>query len=160
MFHVELRQFPHVAREFNMDREQLDARVVAPWVRGQLVVLGDRKWAPERAKLVIYEGRALAPDEIGMGRGWGNVTKSADDVTARVLAEARGTVLEPPALETLKAEILARSAEGPLTMPRVLDLAGELRSDLSATERVELAARAIWELLQDGSLALARPLGG
>ena len=32
VFHVELRQFPHVARVFNLSREELDARFARPWV--------------------------------------------------------------------------------------------------------------------------------
>ncbi len=47
---------------------------------------GERKWAPERAKLTIYEGPELRPDEIGVGRGWGNVTKYGTDVTGRLLS--------------------------------------------------------------------------
>ena len=66
MFHLELRQFPHQTRDFNLTREQLEASVVGPWVRGELVALGDRRWDPERAKLAIYEGRALAT-EIATG---------------------------------------------------------------------------------------------
>ena len=30
--------------------------MVRPWVRGQVVELGERRWSPERAKLTIYEG--------------------------------------------------------------------------------------------------------
>jgi hypothetical protein len=155
VFHVELRQFPHMTREFNLDREQLDARVLRPWVRGEAVELGERRWAPDRARLAIYEGRAVESDEIGMGRGWGNVTKTAEDVTARVLDEARRAAASPPALDRLKALLVARAQEQPLKMATVLGLAGELRSDSSANERVELANRAIWELLQEERLTLS-----
>ena len=35
MFHVELRQFPHVARMFNLSREELEARILGPWLAGR-----------------------------------------------------------------------------------------------------------------------------
>jgi hypothetical protein len=154
-FHVELRQFPHMTREFNLEREQLDARVLRPWVRDEAIELGDRRWAPDRAKLAVYEGRALDGDEIGMGRGWGNVTKTAEEVTARVLDEVRRAVASPPALNQLKALLVARADRQPLKMAAVLGLAGEIQSDSSKNERVELAHRAIWELLQEERLMLS-----
>ena len=140
-----------------MTREQLEARVVAPWVRGQAFQLGDRQWAPDRAKLVIYEGRALATEEIGMGRGWSNVTRSGEEVTARVLDEAKAAADSPPALEALKRELLARSSQGPLGMGQVVALAGELEPRLSPPQRLELAGRAVWDLLQDERLKLSLP---
>ena len=42
MFHVELRQFLHVARAFNLTREELDARILHPWVNGGSIALQDR----------------------------------------------------------------------------------------------------------------------
>ena len=76
MFHVELRQFPHVARAFNLTREQLDERFVRAWVSGVPVEHEDRRWAPDRARLAILEGPELRLDEIGMGRGWATVGKT------------------------------------------------------------------------------------
>ena len=86
MFHVELRQFPHQARAFNLSREELDTRVIAPWVAGRAIELDDRRWSPERARLTIYESPHLTPDQLGMGRGWQSVTRDGVDVTARLLA--------------------------------------------------------------------------
>ncbi len=154
MFHAELRQFPYATRAFNLSRQELDARIVGPWVRGHAVELDDRRWSPDRAKLVIYEGRALATEEIGMGRGWSNVTRTGEDVTERVVQEVRGSVESPPTLETIKREILARA---PIDMAQLLQLVGDLEPGTSDSERLELAARSIWELLQAGSLTLSRP---
>src|SRR5205807_523173 len=109
MFHVELRQFPHVARAFNLTREELDGRVTRRWVQGQMVELDDRRWAPERAKLAIYEGRALAVEEIGLGRGWANVTRTGEAVTDRVLGEMREAIETPRALQALKHELVDRA---------------------------------------------------
>src|SRR5690348_815721 len=110
MFHVELRQFPHVAREFNLAAEDLQARIVAPWVAGQVVEIGERKWAPERAKLTIYEGPQLRPDEIGMGRGWSNATRSGEDVTAQLLEPVQSATGREAELAQLKQELVDRCA--------------------------------------------------
>ncbi len=88
MFHVELRQFPHQGRSFNLDREQLEQRILGPWLRGELVEVQDRRWAPHKAKLTIYESRALEIEEIGLGRGWANVTRIGTEVTRQLLAQA------------------------------------------------------------------------
>ena len=99
MFHVELRQFPHVARVFNLSRDELESRFVRPWVGGTIIEHEDRRWAPERSRLRILEGRQLRPDEMGMGRGWATASKSAADVTDAVLAEARRGAEARPEVE-------------------------------------------------------------
>ena len=71
MFHVELRQFPHQARAFNLTRDQLDARILGPWTSGRAIELDDRRWAPDRAKLTIYEGPELALGSARDGAGLG-----------------------------------------------------------------------------------------
>ena len=157
MFHVELRQFPHVTREFNLSREQLDARVLVPWVSGKKLEAGENKWDPERAKLVIYEGRALASDEIGLGRGWANVTRTGEEVTDRLLDETRGAARSSPELDTLKRQLIELARRGPLGFDEVLALAGGLRPDATDGSRLELAGRAIWDLLGEGQLKLSRP---
>ena len=86
VFHVEVRQFPHVARSFNLSERELNAKVLAPWSRGEVVELGERRWTPDKAKLTIFEAPELRTDEIGMGRGWGNVTRQGQEVTERLLA--------------------------------------------------------------------------
>jgi glyoxylase I family protein len=88
VFHVELRQFPHTARAFNLTREQVHARIVMPWLRREFVVLDSQQFAPERAKLKIYEGPELRTADLGMGRGWQNVMRSGEDVTERELQVA------------------------------------------------------------------------
>jgi hypothetical protein len=56
VFHVELRQFPHQARAFNLSREELDARILGPWISGAPIELQDRRWTSEKAKLTILAG--------------------------------------------------------------------------------------------------------
>jgi glyoxylase I family protein len=88
VFHVELRQFPHTARAFNLTREQVHGRLVVRWLRGEMVELDQQKFAPERAKLKIYEGPKLETADMGMGRGWQNVMRTGVDVTERELKAA------------------------------------------------------------------------
>jgi hypothetical protein len=152
VFHVELRQFPHQARAFNLTREQLDARIVTPWVAGGAIDLDDRRWTAERAKLTIYEGPELSRDQLGLGRGWANVTRAGEDVTARVLAERA----RPAPVAELKREVLDRCAYGPLTLWRVVELTGERYPQARLSERIALCEQAAWELLHEGTVRLVR----
>lgn len=153
MFHVELRQFPHVARAFNLTEEELRERIVAPWVRGAPLELQERRWLPDRAKLVIYEGPRLATADMGMGRGWGNVTKTGSEVTAAVLEAARPRPPAPAALEELVTALAARSSLAPLTLADALEIVSESAPGVSAEQ-------VVWQLLAEGRLELvvaARP---
>jgi hypothetical protein len=152
VFHIELRQFPHQARAFNLTREQLDARIVSPWVSGGAVELDDRRWSPERAKLSIYEGPHIAPEELGLGRGWANVTRDGQDVTARILTERAAPA---PAAE-LKRQVLELSDYGPVSLRRLVELTGERYPQARASERLALCEQAAWELLHEGAVRLVR----
>jgi hypothetical protein len=152
MFHVELRQFPHQARAFNLTREEVDARIVVPWVSGGAIELDERRWSPERARLTIYEGPPLADDQLGMGRGWGNVTRDGEEVTARLLAEAA----HPPPVAELKQELVARVGGGPLPLTAVVELTGERYPQARVSERIALCEQAVWELLHEGAVQVTR----
>jgi hypothetical protein len=152
VFHVELRQFPHQARAFNLTRSELDARIVGPWVSGAPVELDDRRWSPERARLTIYEGPELAGDQLGLGRGWANVTRTGQDVTARVLAEAA----QAPAVTDFKREVVDRCAAGPLALGVIVELAAERYPQARVSERLALCEQAVWELLHEGAAVLVR----
>jgi hypothetical protein len=160
VFHVQIRQSMNVSREFNLTEEELRRRILAPWTAGTIVQSGDRKWAPERAKLMVYEGPELRPDEIGMGRGWGNVTKQGTDVTARLLIDSgraqEATALPPPTseLDQCKQEIVRRAREGGLELGECIALAGSLRFGSRVSERLALAEQAVWELLHAGAIGL------
>ena len=148
MFHVELRQFPHQTRAFNLTREELDARILGPWVSGGGVELDDRRWTSDRARLTIYEGPALTGDQLGLGRGWANVTREGEDATERLLAEAA----HPPPVAELKRELVERSADGPLALGAVVELAGERYPQSRVSERLALCEQAVWELLHEGAV--------
>jgi hypothetical protein len=153
VFHLELRQFPHLARAFNLDRDELDAILVS-WVAGQPVELDDRSWEPKRAKLTVYEAAQLASEEIGMGRGWATVARRGEDVTERRLAEVRQRS-ERPAPSATKDRLLERLAQGSLELPHVVELmAGEDSPRVS--QRLAAAEQAVWELLHEGRVSLVR----
>jgi hypothetical protein len=148
VFHVELRRFPHVARAFNLTEEELQTRIVVPWVRGAAVELQDRRFTPDRARLTIYEGPQIATEDIGLGRGWSSVTRDGENVTAGAL-EAAG-VLFPRASE-LKRRLTA--SREPVALSRVVRLAGP---GGRPSERLAVAEQAVWELLHEGRGALIR----
>jgi hypothetical protein len=152
VFHVELRQFPHQARAFNLSREELNARILAPWAAGESVSLDDRRWSPERAKLSIYEGPAIEADQLGLGRGWANVTRSGEEVTERLLAESA----HPPPVADLKRELLDRCAYGPVPLGRLVELTGQRYPQSRVSERLALCEQAVWELLHEGAMRLVR----
>ncbi|MBV8430729.1 MAG: hypothetical protein JO244_06180 [Solirubrobacterales bacterium] len=152
MFHIELRQFPHVARAFNLTADELHSRVVSRWTAGQLIELEDRRWSPDRAKLTIYQARQLAGDEIGMGRGWGTVSQVGEDVTQELLVAAKVQDEAPGALAEVKAQLLAALSGGPLTLSQVVELTGD--PTWRASERLRLAEQAVWELLHEQRVSL------
>ena len=144
VFHVELRQFPNVARAFNLSRAEFEARIAGPWRAGRTIELDDRRWDPDKARLSVYAGRALAPEEIGLGRGWGNASRTGEEVTERVLAQ-------PSAVESFKAELPPRIA-----LPGVVALAGARYPRARVSERLALAEQAVWELLHERRARLTR----
>jgi Arc/MetJ family transcription regulator len=166
VFHIQLRQFPNVSREFNLEQAELETRILRPWLAGEMVRSGERRWAPERAKLTIYEGPRLGPEDIGMGRGWPNVTRTSVDVTAQLLSVV---VRRPSApteaaavpsasgdeLERCKQLILARAANGSFEIRECVRLAEAVRLGARASERLALAEQAVWELLHTGGVELA-----
>jgi hypothetical protein len=158
VFHVELRQFPHVTRSFNLSQEELEARVLGPWLADRPLEFDDRRWSPEKAKLTIYEGPRLPLEEMGLGRGWANVTRSGDEVTTRVLEEARAAQApdSPAWVEQLKQELADRAADGPLPIVEALALASVAHPGRRVSEQLALAEQAVWELLHQDRVRMVR----
>ena len=154
MFHLELRQFPHVARAFNLTREELDLRFARPWVSGTPVVHEDRRWTPDKARLTIFEGPELRPEEMGLGRGWATVGKTSQEVTETVLAEAQRGAEGRSTVEMFKAT-LRGAARGPITFADVIEIAAAEYPGWRVSERLALAEQAIWEMLHQGRLTLS-----
>src|SRR2546423_12538223 len=88
MFHIEVRQFPHSIRRFNMTPAEI-GHVVEAWLAGRPVQLGERSWLPQQSRLTILEGPRLADHQLSMGRGWRTAQREAGDMTERILDEAR-----------------------------------------------------------------------
>jgi hypothetical protein len=149
VFHVEVRQFPNVARSFNLSRDELEARILVPWRSGRPVQMNDRRYAPERAKLTIYEGRELRPEEIGLGRGWANVTRLGAEVTEQVLSA------ESP-VEEFKQAVIELLGARSVGVDGVLRLATERFPGWRLSERLALAERSVWELLHQRRLRMFR----
>jgi hypothetical protein len=150
MYHVELRQFPHNHSRFNLTEPELRA-LTLPWAREQVVEVGERKWSPQQAKLTILEGPQIPVEQLSMGRGWRTAQRDGEDVTERLLDEARRVVA---------AEAHAGGAAGPSGLADPLALGVQLASLLGndparllAAWRAAVAARP--DLSPSESLALA-----
>jgi hypothetical protein len=156
VFHVELRQFPHQTRAFNLNRQDLEERIVTPWLARDPIELNEYRWLPDRATLTIYEGPQLGVSEMGMGRGWQNVTRSGRDVTQEVLIEARDETSELPTAEDFKDEVAARSGAGSIALSGLVELAGEWYPQSRVSERIALCEGVVWELLHSVPVTLRR----
>jgi hypothetical protein len=153
MFHVELRQFPYVGRAFNLNRDELDARILGPWITGAPIELQDRTWTSDKAKLTVLEGEQLRPDEIGMGRGWNNAMRSGEDVTATLVEETRRQ-LQPPTGSALKEAIVEVSASVPVALAEVVELVAAQQPHRRPSELLAVAEQAVWELLHQGRVTM------
>jgi hypothetical protein len=159
VFHVELRRFPYVARAFNLNEQELDARIVQPFTRGVAVEFDDRTWPADRkTKMMIYEGPSIASEDRGLGRGWSLVTRDGKDVTANVLEAARTRVQEasPERLMPGLKEQLMAAAEDGISPGEAVAIAARGRLGVRASEALALAEQAVWELLHEGALTLVR----
>jgi hypothetical protein len=150
VFHVELRKFPHVGRAFNMTEDELRARIVLPWVRGAPVEVQEQRFTSERARLTVYEGPAVAAEDRGLGRGWSNVTRDGENVTARVLEAAKELV---PNASEFKRKLLEAA---PIPIARAVSLTGSAGGGWRASELLAVAEQAVWELLHEGRLTIER----
>ena len=166
MFHVEFRKFPHVACTFNLSERELMSKILVPWTQGAVVDMGERKWQPQVTKLTIFEGPELRPDEMGMGRGWQNVTRKGEEVTQRLLdgaqarAAAGGNAMGSDALVAFKDVLEAQCEANRLAIYQVLWLANSRHPEWRVSERLALAERAVWELLHEGRVRMVRRVAG
>jgi hypothetical protein len=108
-FHVEISSgFRQRARTFNLDEAELRSTILDPWMRGRVIVLGDKDWEPRDCKLIILEGPELADTDLSMGRGWANAERISENVTRR-LVEAAAAPAKP--IVAVLAESDAAGAE-------------------------------------------------
>lgn len=123
-YHIQLRRFPKASTRFNLTGQQVGA-IVIPWVQERVLEVDGEKWAPYDATITIIEGPPIPIDRLSLGRGWTNAAREGEDVTARVLDEARSAVgrggekpapaQQPPAGETARDYPSAAAEAGPAT---------------------------------------------
>jgi hypothetical protein len=155
VFHLELRHFPRSVNRFNLDQAEL-WQVLGPWVQERAVDVGEQRWSPHEAKLIVIEGPELAIGELSMGRGWRTALRRGTDVTAQVLAQARAAFADDRAAAATPA--VARGAplapDAPIDdllgadSERLLEAWSEIASrapGLSPSEGLALAERRVAE---------------
>jgi hypothetical protein len=88
MFHVEISAGLHRARVFNLNRGDLLAKVVQPWLEGRRIEMGDREWEPRDSSLKILEGPRMETTDLSFGQGWANAERKSENVTRGTLEAA------------------------------------------------------------------------
>jgi hypothetical protein len=159
MFHIELRQFPHNMCHFNMTEQELFAQVLDGWAREQWIELGDRKWNPHQSKLIVLEGPQIPIEQLSMGRGWPTAQRQGEDVTERMIAQAKQAIqaaatqpaAAPPLASAASAEAPAEQLRGllgddPAALLQAWRLTSERRPEISPSEALALAERTLSSL--------------
>jgi hypothetical protein len=161
VFHVELRQFPHNTHAFNLTERELMALAV-PWAQERWVELGERRWNPNQARMTVLEGPRLEGADLALGRGWRNAERVSEDVTERVLAQARALAAPADAAQALAGPVSAPEwveptgwgallGPNPDALLRAWQLAAERRPELSPSESLALAEATLRSLDRDPS---------
>ncbi len=88
VYHFEIRKFPKALTRYNQTGEQVGA-VAMLWVQERIIELNDQKWSPHEATITILQGPEIPIERLSMGRGWRTVQREGEEVTERVLQEAR-----------------------------------------------------------------------
>ena len=151
MYHIQLRQFPNNMCHFNMTERELLETVVEGWARGQWIEMGERKWNPHQAKLTVLEGPEIPVEQLSVGRGWPKAQHEGEDVTERMVAQAKQASQPAMASQTAPALLVAPPAGG-LT-DQLLPLLGADPASLLSAWRLTVERRP--ELTPSESLALA-----
>jgi hypothetical protein len=89
-FHIEVATGRRHARSFNLTEEELGRTVLDPWLTGNPILLGDRRWSrgDDETRLRVLEGPQLSVQDLAFSQGWANAERSATDVTVTVLEAA------------------------------------------------------------------------
>jgi hypothetical protein len=92
-YHIEIRDFPRNVNRFNMSGTEIGAVLLA-WAQERVFELADQRWNPQTAEMTVIEGPEIPVSGLSMGRGWPTALREGQDVTARVLAEAREAIVD------------------------------------------------------------------
>lgn len=103
MYHVELRQFPRNLNRFNLSGPQVGA-ILVRWAQREQVEVNGQNWDPKQATITVLEGPEIPVHRLSLGRGWPLAERQGEDVTARVLEEARRAVADGSAYRQAQAE--------------------------------------------------------
>jgi len=134
-YHLEIRDFPRNVNRFNMSGPEVGV-VLLSWAQERAFELGDQKWDPRSAELTVIEGPEIPVSGLTMGRGWTTAQREGQDVTGRVIAEAREAIVDGSvARAAQEAEATGRppAAAAPLAGPAPLD-EGSGEAALAAVE--------------------------
>jgi hypothetical protein len=154
MFHIELRQFPHNMCHFNMTERELFETIVDGWAREQWIEMGDRKWNPHQSKLIVLEGPQIPVEQLSMGRGWPTAQRQGEDVTERVIAQAKQAA-QPEATPQaavvsapggVSGQLQALLGDDPEALLAAWRLATERRRELAPSEALALAEETLRSL--------------
>jgi hypothetical protein len=113
VYHVELSAGFNRARVFNLNRDDVMAKVVEPWLDDRTIEMGDREWRPRKSSLIILEGPELETTDLSFGQGWANAERASKAVTREILGEAPppsfpdAFVIETATPESVTADLVA-----------------------------------------------------
>lgn len=154
-----MRSGIQAVREFNLSEQRLWVEFLAPLMADANFTVAGHEFVPRQTRLKVYEGPELRPDQLGMGRGWQNVERTANDVTERVLERAREHTAapadKPTGADLLRERLTGRLSAGPIAAREILVVAAELMPDAGERNRVEAARQAAWSLLERDLAQLA-----
>jgi hypothetical protein len=116
VYHLEIREFPRNLNRFNMNGAEIGA-IVLPWVQDKVIELEEQRWSPHEAILTILEGPEIAVQNLSMGRGWPTALREGQDVTRRIVDEARQALADGSAGAPAPAPGPAPAASPPAPSP-------------------------------------------
>jgi hypothetical protein len=91
VYHLELREFPKRVHRFNLSGQEIGA-IVLLWVQDRAFEMAENTWSPRHGEITIVEGPEIPVAGMSLGRGWSTAERDGEDVTERILAEARQAV--------------------------------------------------------------------
>ncbi len=112
LYHVEIREFPRNVNRFNMSGQEIGAILLA-WAQERVFELADQRWNPQTAEMIVIEGPEIPVSGLSMGRGWPTAMREGQDVTERVIAEARAAIVDGSAARVAQEQEAEAAAAAP-----------------------------------------------
>ena len=137
-FHIEISSSLNNARSFNLDRAELLATILEPWVIGLPLRLDGQEWQPRESRLTILEGPAIDSADAAEP-SWTGALRAAEDVTRPMLEVAEASaptqtamVIEADSLEAALNGLRAGRPQRPIEWPTAVQRINERGADLTA----------------------------